>query len=105
MAQSSSGSLHGLLRLMANTARGKNMESGIIVYGTTWCGACALVKRVLGEVGYDYEWIDIDKVPEAAELVIELNAGLRSVPTVLFPDGRVLVEPRRHELLAALGRN
>ena len=81
------------------------METGIVVYGTTWCGACRQVKRVLGEVGRQYEWIDIDKIPEAAELVIKLNAGFRSVPTIVFPDGRVLVEPRRHELLAALGRN
>jgi len=81
------------------------MKSGIVVYGTTGCGACRLVKRVLDEVGREYEWIDIDRIPEAAELVIEPNAGFRSVPTIVFPDGRVLVEPRRHELLAALDRN
>jgi mycoredoxin len=90
---------------MAKKAKGGIMETGIVVYGTAWCGACRLVKRVLGEVGCNYEWIDIDKNPLAAERVIELNAGLRSVPTIVFRDGQVLVEPRRHELLAALNRN
>ena len=35
--------------------------------------------------------------------VLEVNGGYRTVPTILFPDGRVLVEPSRRELLAALG--
>ena len=81
------------------------MESGIVVYGTAWCGACRGVKRVLGELGRDFEWIDIDQDPRAAERVMNLNAGLRSVPTIVLPDGQVLVEPRRHELLDALTRN
>src|SRR6266568_5377526 len=64
-------------------------DARILVYGTTWCGACRLAKRVLGEAGQDYEWIDIDEIPGAAALVVELNAGFRSVPTIVFPDGRV----------------
>jgi mycoredoxin len=83
-------------------SKGETVKSRIVVYGTAWCGACRLVKRVLDEISRDYEWIDVDKNPQAAERVIELNAGLRSVPTIVFPDGHVLVEPRRHELLAAL---
>ncbi|MGH7862985.1 MAG: glutaredoxin family protein [Candidatus Dormibacteraceae bacterium] len=74
----------------------------IKVYGTDWCGDCKLAKRVLAEAGLSYEWIDIDSQPDAAEVVQQLNGGMKSVPTILFPDGRVIVEPTRQELTAAL---
>jgi mycoredoxin len=74
----------------------------ITVYATSWCGDCRLAKRVLEEEKAEYRWVDIDDDAEAARLVQELNGGLRSVPTILFPDGRVLVEPSREELLQAL---
>jgi mycoredoxin len=74
----------------------------ITVYATSWCGDCRLAKRVLDEEGTQYAWVDIDFDPEAAALVQELNGGYRTVPTILFPDGRVLVEPTREELQQAL---
>lgn len=79
------------------------MAARITVYGTRWCGACGVAKRVLEQVGRDYDWVDIEQVPEAAERVARMNGGLRSVPTIVFGDGRVLVEPTPHQLLAALG--
>jgi mycoredoxin len=74
----------------------------IKVYATTWCGDCKMAKKVLDERQIQYEYIDIDQVPDAAALVQEINGGFRTVPTILFPDGRVLVEPSRVELEAAL---
>ena len=74
----------------------------IKVYATTWCGDCKMAKHVLDAQHVAYEYIDIDLAPEAAEIVQRLNGGFRSVPTILFPDGRVLVEPTRLELEAAL---
>jgi mycoredoxin len=41
-----------------------------------------------------YEEIDISRDDGAAERVMELNRGYRSVPTILFPDGSHLTEPR-----------
>lgn len=61
-----------------------------------------MAKHVLDSREIAYEYIDIDLAPEAAALVQEINGGLRSVPTILFPDGRVLVEPTRIELEEAL---
>jgi mycoredoxin len=74
----------------------------IKVYATTWCSDCMMAKHVLDAREIAYEYIDIDLAPEAAELVQRINGGYRSVPTILFPDGRVLVEPSRLELEAAL---
>ena len=75
----------------------------ITVYGTTWCRDCHLAKAVLKLYGVNYAWVDIDREPSAVELVLRINRGRRTVPTVVFADGRVLVEPSRRELQAALG--
>jgi mycoredoxin len=61
-----------------------------------------MAKHVLDSRSISYEYIDIDLAPEAAELVQRINGGFRTVPTILFPDGRVLVEPTRIELEQAL---
>ncbi len=79
------------------------VPDGVIkMYSTTWCGDCRMAKHVLDSRQIDYQVIDIDDDPQAAELVQRLNGGFRTVPTILFPDGRILVEPSRHELEAAL---
>lgn len=72
------------------------------MYSTTWCGDCRMAKHVFDSRQIDYQVIDIDDDPQAAELVQRLNGGFRTVPTILFPDGRILVEPTRLELEAAL---
>ncbi|MDQ6918718.1 MAG: NrdH-redoxin [Candidatus Dormibacteraeota bacterium] len=74
----------------------------IKVYATTRCGDCRMAKHVLDARSIAYEYIDIDLAPEAAALVQRINGGFRTVPTILFPDGRVLVEPSRLELEEAL---
>lgn len=72
------------------------------MYSTAWCSDCRLAKRILDEQGVDYDVIDIDREPGAVDEVLRLNHGMRSVPTLIFPDGSVLVEPSRRELMAKL---
>lgn len=74
----------------------------IKVYGTTWCGTSRRVIRTLDEYQIDYEWIDIDQDPEGEKIVMETNRGFRSVPTLFFPDGTILVEPRNQVLIDKL---
>lgn len=75
-----------------------NMEKGIIVYGTRWCGDTRRAKKVFENMDIEYEWIDIDKDKDAEIFVKETNNGFRSVPTILFPDGSILVEPKNADL-------
>ncbi len=70
----------------------------VIMYGTTWCGDCHRSKRVLDERGVPFQWINIEHEPGAAEKMMELNGGRQSVPTILLPDGSVLIEPSNVEL-------
>ena len=72
------------------------------MYTATRCGDCQMAKAVLDGAGIDYEQVDVDRDPAAADIVVAINGGYRTVPTIIFPDGRVLVEPSRGELLAAL---
>ena len=37
---------------------------------------------------------------EATEFVMKVNNGYKSVPTIVFPDGSILVEPKWEELTA-----
>ncbi len=82
------------------------MSSGITMYTTSWCPDCRLAKRVLDAEQVAYEEINIEQHPEAVETVRKLNNGNQSVPTIVFPDGSILVEPSAAELkqkLASIG--
>jgi len=54
---------------------------------------CRRAKAVFAELQVPYVWIDIDQNPQAAAFVKHVNRGLRRVPTLVFPDGSILVEP------------
>jgi mycoredoxin len=58
------------------------MAKKILIYTTPWCRDCEAAKRFLGERGIAYEEVDIEQRPEAAEIVMRLNEGMRKVPTL-----------------------
>ncbi len=58
------------------------MGKRIVIYTTPWCRDCKATKRFLDERGIPYEEIDIEQHPEAAEIVMKLNDGMRRVPTL-----------------------
>jgi mycoredoxin len=58
------------------------MAKKVVVYTTPWCGDCKAAKRFLEERGISYEEVDIERTPEAAEIVMKLNDGMRKVPTL-----------------------
>ena len=70
----------------------------IMLYGTKWCGDSRRARRLLDTNQTPYTFIDIDKDQEGRQFVIETNNGNRSVPTIVFPDGSILVEPSNWEL-------
>jgi glutaredoxin-like protein len=73
-------------------------ETKIRVYGTTWCPDCVRAKNVMAKLKVQYDWIDISSDAEARAYVEKVNKGNRSVPTIVFPDGSVLVEPSNADL-------
>ena len=73
-------------------------EQTIKMYVTTWCGDCRMAKRWFDARGIMYEFINIEEDDQAAEYVSRVNRGYKSVPTIVFPDGSILVEPSQREL-------
>jgi mycoredoxin len=70
----------------------------IKIYGTKWCPDCFRAKRVFERVKIPFTWIDIESDARALAYVREVNGGYQSVPTIVFPDGTVMVEPGNKEL-------
>jgi mycoredoxin len=73
-----------------------------IMYTTSWCGYCYRLKRQLQRAGIGVTEIDIERHPNAAAVVEQLNDGDQTVPTVLFPDGSSLTNPSIREVAAKL---
>jgi thioredoxin reductase (NADPH) len=73
----------------------------VVMYTTSWCADCSVAKRYLRQLGVDYEEIDIEETPGAAELVETWSGGYRTVPTFVVGDA-VLVDFDREALDHAL---
>ena len=58
-------------------------DQDVLLYVNAWCGDCRRAVRFLDEYEIPYRTIDLDDHPEAAEIVMSLNRGSRSVPTIL----------------------
>jgi thioredoxin reductase (NADPH) len=54
----------------------------VTIYGTRWCCDCRRAKQFLRERGVRFHEINIDEKPDAEELVLRVNNGLRKVPTI-----------------------
>ena len=74
-------------------------DSNIItIYATEWCGDCRRARKFFDRHGVTYRWVDIDDDDQAEQFVKRTNKGMRSVPTIIFPDGDILVEPSNAQL-------
>ncbi len=78
-------------------------QASILFYCTSWCPDCRRARNVLDQNHIPYLVLDIEKDPEAKKMVERMNAGMRSVPTLVFPDGSILVEPSTRVLQQKLG--
>jgi mycoredoxin len=77
-------------------------EEKLIIYGVTWCGDCRRTQNFLQTNNISFEFINIDHDKNAEQFVIKTNKGFRSVPTIIFPDGTILVEPSTNQLAKKL---
>ena len=75
----------------------------ITLYGTGWCPDCKRSKQFFGEQRIPYQYVDIDTELEGMAFVETVNKGNRSIPTIIFPDGTVFIEPSNAELAEKLG--
>jgi mycoredoxin len=65
----------------------------VTMYSTVWCGYCRRLKDQMDREGIAYQVIDIEENPNAADIVMAVNGGNQTVPTLVFPDGSALTNP------------
>ncbi len=68
-------------------------EATVTMYSTAWCGYCHRLKSQMDREGIDFEVVDIEQHPEAADIVAHHNRGNHTVPTLLYPDGTAQTNP------------
>lgn len=81
---------------------GKTSSNTIQFYGAMWCGDCRRAKQFFNKHKIKFQFHDTEKEKGAIEFVEKINNGMRSIPTIIFPDGNVLVEPSNNELVEKL---
>ncbi len=78
-------------------------EPLLTVYSTRWCPHCIRLRHALRRDGIAFHEIDVEKDATAARFVLEVNNGVRAVPTVVCPDGTALTNPTVDAIRAQLG--
>ncbi len=63
------------------------------MFTTSWCGYCARLKSQLSRAGVEWDEVDIESHPDAADVVAAVNGGNQTVPTLLFSDGSAMTNP------------
>ena len=70
----------------------------ITMYGAEWCGDCRRSSALMKELGVEFDYINVEEIPEAAQKVVEINGGAQSIPVIVFEDGTHLTEPSNPDL-------
>lgn len=76
----------------------------ITMYGADWCGDCLRAKAWFEEHGVDYDYVNLEQHPEAADIVLERNNGLKRIPVIVFGDDTHLTEPSNEALAAKMAQ-
>ncbi len=72
----------------------------ITMYGAQWCGDCRRSKAWFEANDVDFTYVDLEATPEAVDVVLERNNGLKRIPVIVFDDGTHLTEPSDEALAA-----
>jgi mycoredoxin len=80
------------------------LRSVLTMYTTTWCGHCLRLKRSLKAAGIGFHEVNIEEDAAGADLVMDVNGGNMTVPTIVFPDGTALTNPALDQVQARLAK-
>ncbi len=70
----------------------------ITMYVTQNCSDCRMAKAYFEANEIPFVQVNLEGDDQATEFVQRINRGYQSVPTIIFPDGSLLVEPSIKEL-------
>lgn len=89
---------------MSNNDLYNPQPSKLVMYSTSWCPDCKRSKALLDNKQVDYINVDIGKDNDAYIFVEKITRRVR-IPTIIFPDGTILIEPSDEALERQLGVN
>lgn len=72
----------------------------IVMYTTAYCSDYIRAKKFFEANNIPHLRVGLEGNAEATNFVMKINNGYKSVPTIVFPDGSLLVEPDWEELKA-----
>lgn len=72
------------------------------MYSTPWCGYCKRLKGILTREGITFDEVDIEADEAAEKLVMSVNDGNATVPTLAFSDGTFLTNPSPAQVKAKI---
>ncbi|MGH3414684.1 MAG: mycoredoxin [Marmoricola sp.] len=78
---------------MTSPTQTRPEQGTLTMYTTPWCGYCHRLQGQLDREGIDYQLVDIEQDPSAAETVMSLNGGNQTVPTLVYGDGTAHTNP------------
>ena len=70
-------------------------------YGAEWCGDCRRSKKLLTNLGINFNYLDVEHDEAAQFKAIEIS-GRQSIPVIVFSDGSFLIEPSDPDLKSKL---
>jgi glutaredoxin len=74
-----------------------NFPDVITVFSANWCPDCKRARQLLEERQVAYTLIDIGKDNDAFLFVEKLTKRVK-IPTIIFPDGTIMIEPSNENL-------
>jgi mycoredoxin len=102
MTSPSTGSSTGTSTRTPRDGALRNGAAAVTMYSTQWCGYCHRLKSQLDREGIAYDVVDIERVPDAAFVVEQVNGGNQTVPTLVYSDGSAQTNPSVAEVKAKL---
>jgi mycoredoxin len=67
-------------------------DTPVIMYGAEWCRDCRRSKKLLDGLGVEYDYVDLESVPDGADRARAIS-GRTQIPVIVFSDDTHLVEP------------
>ncbi len=72
--------------------------SQIVIYSTERCSDCRRAKAFFEANHIQHLQVPLEGDERATQFVSDINHGYHSVPTIVFPDGSIMVEPTWEQL-------
>lgn len=79
-----------------------NFPEKIVMYSASWCPDCKRSKKLLDDNKIEYALVDLGKDNQAFLFVEKLTRRVK-IPTIIFPDGTIMIEPSDMQLKRKLG--